>query len=214
MAEYEISHPRIPQIGNIVLEGPDDLPPPTEKDFWEVVQQQVRPFGLSQLTDEEKISAYKNGYFSEPKPVEGQPEQPGIIDGLLDLGGKAVLRGLQISKTLTGGTLSPDLGIGISGPYDKLLRLPDKAVPYDKTENVDQFREAGKYLFGFLDNTEDKLDFDPVTEALKRTGMPFYSKNKDARGRVKAAAMDYAQDSMVAVMGEGYARAASGGEFI
>ena len=214
MAEYEISHPRIPQIGSVVLEGPDDLPPPTERDFWEVVQQQVRPLGLSQLTDEEKISAYKNGYFGEPKPVEGQPEQPGIIDGLLDLGGKAVLRGLQISKTLTGGTLSPDLGIGISGPYDKLLRLPDKAVPYEKTENVDQFREAGKYLFGFLDNTEDKLDFDPITEALKRTGMPFYSKNKDARGRVKTAAMDYAQDSMIAGVGEGYARAASGGEFL
>lgn len=214
MAEYEISHPRIPQIGSVVLEGPDDLPPPTERDFWEVVQQQVRPLGLSQLTDEEKISAYKNGFFGEPKPVEGQPEQPGIIDGLLDLGGKAVLRGLQISKTLTGGTLSPDLGIGISGPYDKLLRLPDKAVPYEKTENVDQFREAGKYLFGFLDNTEDKLDFDPITEALKRTGMPFYSKNKDARGRVKTAAMDYAQDSMVAGVGEGYARAASGGEFL
>jgi hypothetical protein len=214
MAEYEISHPRIPQIGSVVLEGPDDLPPPTERDFWEVVQQQVRPLGLSQLTDEEKISAYKNGFFGETKPVEGQPEQPGIIDGLLDLGGKAVLRGLQISKTLTGGTLSPDLGIGISGPYDKLLRLPDKAVPYEKTENVDQFREAGKYLFGFLDNTEDKLDFDPITEALKRTGMAFYSKNKDARGRVKTAAMDYAQDSMVAGLGEGYARAASGGEFL
>jgi len=214
MAEYEISHPRIPQIGNIVLEGSDDLPPPTERDFWEVVQQQVRPLGLSQLTDEEKISAYKNGFFGEPKPVEGQPEQPGIIDGLLDLGGKAVLRGLQISKTLTGGTLSPDLGIGISGPYDKLLRLPDKAVPYEKTENVDQFREAGKYLFGFLDNTEDKLDFDPITEALKRTGMPFFSKNKDARGRVKTAAMDYAQDSMVAGLGEGYVRASSGGEFL
>jgi hypothetical protein len=214
MAEYEISHPRIPQIGSVVLEGPDDLPPPTERDFWEVVKQQVRPLGLSQLTDEEKISAYKNGFFGETKPVEGQPEQPGIIDGLLDLGGKAVLRGLQISKTLTGGTLSPDLGIGISGPYDKLLRLPDKAVPYEKTENVDQFREAGKYLFGFLDNTEDKLDFDPITEALKRTGMAFYSKNKDARGRVKTAAMDYAQDSMVTGVGEGYARAASGGEFL
>ena len=86
MAEYEISHPRIPQIGNTVLEGPDDLPPPTERDFWNVVQQQVRPFGLSQLTDEEKISAYKNGYFDEPEPVEGQPEQPGIVDSLLDLG--------------------------------------------------------------------------------------------------------------------------------
>ena len=44
--------------------------------------------------------------------------------------------------------------------------------------------------------------------------MPFLSKNKNARGRVKTAAMDYAQDSMVAGMGEGYARAASGGEFL
>ena len=208
MAEYEISHPRIPQIGNTVLEGPDDLPPPTERDFWNVVQQQVRPFGLSQLTDEEKISAYKNGYFDEPEPVEGQPEQPGIVDSLLDLGGKAVLRGSQMANVLTAGT------IGHSGPYDKLLKLEDEAVSYEKTENADQFREAGKYLFGFLDNTEEELDFDPVAEALKRTGMPFYSKNKNARGRVKTAAMDYAQDSMVAGMGEGYARAASGGEFL
>ena len=65
MAEYEISHPRIPQIGNLVLEGPDDSPPPTEQDFWNVVHQQVRPIGLSQLTDEEKVSAYKNGYFND-----------------------------------------------------------------------------------------------------------------------------------------------------
>jgi predicted HicB family RNase H-like nuclease len=208
MAEYEISHPRIPQIGNLVLEGPDDLPPPTEQDFWNVVHQQVRPIGLSQLTDEEKVSAYKNGYFNDPEPVEGQPEQPGMIDSLLDLGGKAVLRGSQMANVLTAGT------IGHSGPYDKLLKLQDKAVPYEKTENADQFREAGKYLFGFLDNTEEELDFDPVAEALKRTGMPFYSKNKNARGRVKTAAMDYAQDSMVAGMGEGYARAASGGEFL
>jgi len=208
MAEYEISHPRIPQIGNTVLEGPDDLPPPTEQDFWNVVQQQVRPIGLSQLTDEEKISAYKNGYFDEPEPVEGQPEQPGMVDSLLDLGGKAVLRGSQMANVLTAGT------IGHSGPYDKLLKLEDEAVSYEKTENADQFREAGKYLFGFLDNTEEELDFDPVAEALKRTGMPFYSKNKDARGRVKTAAMDYAQDSMVAGMGEGYIRAASGGEFL
>ena len=208
MAEYEISHPRIPQIGNTVLKGPDDLPPPTERDFWNVVQQQVRPFGLSQLTDEEKISAYKNGYFDDPEPVEDQPEQPGIVDSLLDLGGKAVLRGSQMVNVLTAGQ------IGHSGPYDKLLRLEDKALPYEKTENADQFREAGKYLFGFLDNTEEELDFDPVAEALKRTGMPFYSKNKNARGRVKTAAMDYAQDSMVAGMGEGYARAASGGEFL
>ena len=224
MAEYEISHPRIPQIGNTVLEGPDDLPPPTERDFWNVVQQQVRPFGLSQLTDEEKISAYKNGYFDDPEPVEGQPEQPGIVDSLLDLGGKAVLRGGQMAKAITSMPGIKESGIapfisGISsvlpsGPYDKLLKLEDEAVPYEKTENVDQFREAGKYLFGFLDNTEEELDFDPVAEALKRTGMPFYSKNKDARGRVKTAAMDYAQDSMVAGMGEGYARAASGGEFL
>ena len=224
MAEYEISHPRIPQIGNTVLEGPDDLPPPTERDFWDVVRQQVRPFGLSQLTDEEKISAYKNGYFDDPEPVEGQPEQPGLVDSLLDLGGKAVLRGGQMVKAITSMPGIKESGIVPlmseissvlpSGPYDKLLKLQDKAVPYKKTENADQFREAGKYLFGFLDNTEDKLDFDPVTEALKRTGMPFYSKNKNARGRVKAAAMDYAQDSMVAGMGEGYARAASGGEFL
>ena len=224
MAEYEISHPRIPQIGNTVLKGPDDLPPPTERDFWDVVRQQVRPFGLSQLTDEEKISAYKNGYFDDPEPVEGQPEQPGLVDSLLDLGGKAVLRGGQMAKAITSMPGIKESGIVPlmseissvlpSGPYDKLLKLQDKAVPYKKTENADQFREAGKYLFGFLDNTEDKLDFDPVTEALKRTGMPFYSKNKNARGRVKAAAMDYAQDSMVAGMGEGYARAASGGEFL
>jgi ribosomal protein S18 acetylase RimI-like enzyme len=224
MAEYEISHPRIPQIGNTILKGPDDLPPPTERDFWDVVRQQVRPFGLSQLTDEEKISAYKNGYFDDPEPVEGQPEQPGLVDSLLDLGGKAVLRGGQMAKAITSMPGIKESGIVPlmseissvlpSGPYDKLLKLQDKAVPYKKTENADQFREAGKYLFGFLDNTEDKLDFDPVTEALKRTGMPFYSKNKNARGRVKAAAMDYAQDSMVAGMGEGYARAASGGEFL
>ena len=215
MAEYEISHPRIPQIGNTVLEGPDDSPPPTEQDFWNVVHQQVRPIGLSQLTDEEKVSAYKNGYFNDPEPVEGQPEQPGMIDSLLDLGGKAALRGSQMMNALTLGK------IGHSGPYDKLLRLNDEAIPYEKVENVDQFREAGKYLFGFLDNTESddfygsgKSEFDPVAEALKRVGMPFLSKNKNARGRVKTAAMDYAQDSMVAGMGEGYIRAASGGEFL
>ena len=237
MAEYEFSHPRIPQIGTIVLEGPDDLPPPTERDYWDAVRQQgVRHMALRQLKDEEKVSAYKNGYFDEPEPVEGQPEQPGIVDSLLDLGGKALLRGGQMAKAITSMPVIRESGIAPlmseissilpSGPYDKILKLEDKAIPYEKTENADQFREAGKYLFGFLDNTqsaytnssyynsEGELGFDPVAEALKRVGMPFYSKNKGARGRVKTAAMDYAQESMVAGMGEGYARAASGGEFL
>ena len=130
MAEYEFSHPRIPQIGTIVLEGPDDLPPPTERDYWDAVRQQgVRHMALRQLKDEEKVSAYKNGYFDEPEPVEDQPEQPGIIDSLLDLGGKALLRGGQMAKAITSIPGIKESGIAPlmseissvlpSGPYDK-----------------------------------------------------------------------------------------------
>ena len=44
--------------------------------------------------------------------------------------------------------------------------------------------------------------------------MPFYTKNKNARGRVKAAAMDYATDNIKASAGMGMARAFKTPEFL
>ena len=209
MAEYEISHPRIPQINGTILEGPEGLPPPSEADLWSAIKQKVRPLGLSNLTDEEKIIAYRNGVFDPPE-IPDDSDQPGMIEGLIDLGGKAVLRGGQMLN------FDKDFSkIGFSGPYDKIMRLEEEAVPYEKVENVDQFRDAGKRLFGLLDNKEDLADLgDPIGDALRQAGMPFFANNPNARGRVKTAAMDYAQSSLVAGMGEGYVRAASGGEFL
>ena len=61
MAKYEISHPELPQLKGI-LELEDGVQP-SEKHFWEAAKTMVRPYGASQLSDNAKIAAYKNGFF-------------------------------------------------------------------------------------------------------------------------------------------------------
>ena len=207
MARYEISHPELPQVRGI-LELKDGEEP-SDQHFWEAAKTMVRPYGASQLSDEAKISAYRNGFFDTPSSpildVEDDPEttqdeaQPGLLS---TLGGMVRNLGTRIDP--------------LTSPYSKVLQLDDEAVSYDKTENIEQFREAGKTLFGLLDNQESlgDLGFDPISEALKQTGMPFYQKNKDARGRVKAAAMDYASDNIKSSVGMGTARAWKTPEFL
>jgi hypothetical protein len=207
MAKYEISHPELPQLQGIL--ELDDGVEPSEQHFWEAAKTVVRPYGASQLSDNAKIAAYKNGFFDTPSTpildVEDDPEtiqneeQPGMLSSLGDM----------VSKL--GTRIDP-----LTSPYSKVLQLDDEPVAYDKTENLEQFRVAGKYLFGLLDNQESLSDlgFDPISEALKYTGMPFYTKNKDARGRVKAAAMDYATDNIKASAGMGMARAFKTPEFL
>ena len=207
MAKYEISHPELPQVRGI-LELKDGEEP-SDQHFWEAAKTMVRPYGASQLSDEAKISAYRNGFFDTPSSpildVDDDPEtiQDEASPGLLStLGGMVRNLGTRIEP--------------LTSPYSKVLQLDDEAVFYDKTENIEQFREAGKRLFGLLDNQESlgDLGFDPISEALKQTGMPFYQKNKDARGRVKAAAMDYATDNIKSSIGMGTTRAWKTPEFL
>ena len=207
MAKYEISHPELPQVRGILELG--DGEEPSDQHFWEAAKTMVRPYGASQLSNEAKISAYKNGFFDTPSgPILDVDDDPETIQdeespGLLStLGGMVRNLGTRIDP--------------LTSPYSKVLQLDDEAVSYDKTENIDQFREAGKRLFGLLDNQESlgDLGFDPISEALKQTGMPFYQKNKDARGRVKAAAMDYASDNIKSSVGMGTARAWKTPEFL
>jgi uncharacterized protein YcfJ len=207
MAKYEISHPELPQVRGILELG--DGEEPSDQHFWEAAKTMVRPYGASQLSNEAKISAYKNGFFDTPSgPILDVDDDPETIQdeespGLLStLGGMVRNLGTRIDP--------------LTSPYSKVLQLDDEAVSYDKTENIEQFREAGKRLFGLLDNQESlgDLGFDPISEALKQTGMPFYQKNKDARGRVKAAAMDYASDNIKSSVGMGTARAWKTPEFL
>jgi len=207
MAKYEISHPELPQVRGI-LELKDGEEP-SDQHFWEAAKTMVRPYGASQLSDEAKISAYRNGFFDTPSgPILDVDDDPETIQdekspGLLStLGGMVRNLGTRIDP--------------LTSPYSKVLQLDDEAVSYDKTENIEQFREAGKRLFGLLDNQESlgDLGLDPISEALKQTGMPFYQKNKDARGRVKAAAMDYASDNIKSSVGMGTARAWKTPEFL
>jgi hypothetical protein len=198
MAKYEISHPELPQVRGI-LELKDGEEP-SDQHFWEAAKTMVRPYGASQLSDEAKISAYRNGFFDTPSgPILDVDDDPETIQdekspGLLStLGGMVRNLGTRIDP--------------LTSPYSKVLQLDDEAVSYDKTENIEQFREAGKRLLG-------DLGFDPISEALKQTGMPFYQKNKDARGRVKAAAMDYASDNIKSSVGMGTARAWKTPEFL
>jgi len=205
MAKYEISHPELPQVRGI-LELKDGEEP-SDQHFWEAAKTMVRPYGASQLSNEAKISAYRNGFFDTPSgpilDVDDDPEtiqdeeSPGLLSTLVDY---AQDMGRKADPFIS--------------PYRKVLSLKDKAVPYENTENLDQFREAGKILFGLLDNREMSIQGDPISEALKQTGMPFYQKNKDARGRVKAAAMDYASDNIKSSVGMGTARAWKTPEFL
>jgi predicted GNAT family N-acyltransferase len=205
MAKYEISHPELPQVRGI-LELKDGEEP-SDQHFWEAAKTMVRPYGASQLSNEAKISAYKNGFFDTPSgpilDVDDDPEtiqdeeSPGLLSTLVDY---AQDMGRKADPFIS--------------PYRKVLSLKDEAVPYENTENLDQFREAGKILFGLLDNREMSIQGDPISEALKQTGMPFYQKNKDARGRVKAAAMDYASDNIKSSVGMGTARAWKTPEFL
>ena len=207
MAKYEISHPELPQVRGI-LELKDGEEP-SDQHFWEAAKTMVRPYGASQLSNEAKISAYKNGFFDTPSgPILDVDDDPETIQDEKSPG---------LLSTL--GDMVDNLGTRIdplTSPYSKVLQLDDEAVSYDKTENIEQFREAGKRLFGLLDNQESlgDLGFDPISEALKQTGMPFYQKNKDARGRVKAAAMDYASDNIKSSVGMGTARAWKTPEFL
>lgn len=205
MAKYEISHPELPQVRGI-LELKDGEEP-SDQHFWEAAKTMVRPYGASQLSNEAKISAYRNGFFDTPSgpilDVDDDPEtiqdeeSPGLLSTLVDY---AQDMGRKADPFIS--------------PYRKVLSLKDEAVPYENTENLDQFREAGKILFGLLDNREMSIQGDPISEALKQTGMPFYQKNKDARGRVKAAAMDYASDNIKSSVGMGTARAWKTPEFL
>jgi len=205
MAKYEISHPELPQVRGILELG--DGEEPSDQHFWEAAKTMVRPYGASQLSNEAKISAYKNGFFDTPSgpilDVDDDPEtiqdeeSPGLLSTLVDY---AQDMGRKADPFIS--------------PYRKVLSLKDEAVPYENTENLDQFREAGKILFGLLDNREMSIQGDPISEALKQTGMPFYQKNKDARGRVKAAAMDYASDNIKSSVGMGTARAWKTPEFL
>jgi len=216
MAKFKISHPRLPQLNGYSLEGPDDKQP-TEEDLWFVAKQIVRPYGISQLTDEEKVSAWKNGFFEENKNMQGRESK--VLDGLGEMVKDAGVRFLQGVKLATGGNISPALGfdpLGVTGgPVEKLVNLPDEAIDYKKTENAEQFKEAGKLLYGLLDNTEDLSDLpDMVAEALKQSGMPFYANNKGARGRVKAAALDYAEKATVSGLAEGGVRGVFTSQFL
>ena len=224
MAKYEISHPRLPQLNGYSLEGPDDKQP-TEEDLWFVAKQVVRPYGISQLTDEEKVSAWKNGFFEENQNMQGRESK--VLEGLGELVKDAGVRFLQNVKLVTGGNISPALGLDplkafsfgsvsvTGGPVEKIVNLPDTALDYKKTENAEQFKEAGKLLYGLLDNTEDLSDLgDMVAESLKQVGMPFYANNKGARGRVKAAALDYAEKATVSGLAEGAVRGASTSLFL
>ena len=223
MAKFKISHPRLPQLNGYSLEGPDGKQP-TEEDLWFVAKQIVRPYGISQLTDEEKVSAWKNGFFEENQNMQGRESK--VLEGLGELVKDAGVRFLQGVNLATGGNISPALKnisplvafdpLGVTGgPVGKLIKLPDQAIDYKKTENAEQFKEAGKLLYGLLDNTEDLSDLpDMVAEALKQSGMPFYANNKGARGRVKAAALDYAEKALVSGLAEGGVRGASTSQFL
>jgi len=224
MAKYEISHPRLPQLNGYSLEGPDDKQP-TEEDLWFVAKQVVRPYGISQLTDEEKVSAWKNGFFEENQNTKERESK--TLEGIGELIKDSGVRFLQSVKLATGGNISPLLGFDplkafsfgsvsvTGGPVEKLVNLPDEAIDYKKTENSEQFKEAGKLLYGLLDNTEELSDLpDMVAESLKQAGMPFYANNKGARGRVKAAALDYAEKATVSGLAEGAVRGASTSQFL
>ena len=223
MAKFEISHPRLPQLNGYSLEGPDGKQP-TEEDLWFVAKQIVRPYGISQLTDEEKVSAWKNGFFEENQNMQGRESK--VLEGLGELVKDAGVRFLQGVNLATGGNISPALKnisplvafdpFGVTGgPVGKLIKLPDQAIDYKKTENAEQFKEAGKLLYGLLDNTEELSDLpDMVAEALKQSGMPFYANNKGARGRVKAAALDYAEKATVSGLAEGGVRGFSTSQFL
>ncbi len=207
MAKYEISHPELPQVRGI-LELKDGEEP-SDQHFWEAAKTMVRPYGASQLSNEAKISAYRNGFFDTPSgPILDVDDDPETIQ---DEESPGLLSTLGDMVDNLGTRIDP-----LTSPYSKVLQLDDEAVSYDKTENIEQFREAGKRLFGLLDNQESlgDLGFDPISEALKQTGMPFYQKNKDARGRVKAAAMDYASDNIKSSVGMGTARAWKTPEFL
>jgi hypothetical protein len=110
MPKYELSHPELPQFGG-TLELPEGVEP-TSRDFWESVRSQVRPVGLSQLSDDAKIEAYQNGYFEDAPLQPGQPEPPSMMEGITDLFGKAYLA-----------SFSPN------SPYKKLLRMGEPKRP-------------------------------------------------------------------------------------
>ena len=156
MAKFKISHPRLPQLNGYSLEGPDGKQP-TEEDLWFVAKQIVRPYGISQLTDEEKVSAWKNGFFEENQNMQGRESK--VLEGLGELVKDAGVRFLQGVNLATGGNISPALKnisplvafdpLGVTGgPVEKLVNLPDEAIDYKKTENAEQFKEAGKLLYG------------------------------------------------------------------
>ena len=204
MGKYDISHPEIPQLKGS-LELPDEVEP-TEKHFWEAAKSVVRPYGLSQLSDEAKISAYKNGFFEgsgynildqedDPSTPENE-KQPGMLsmlgDAVTDLARKS----------------SP-----IVSPYAKVMMIPEEPVAYQGKKLESQIREAGKIVFGLLDNNEVPRDIkNPLPMAMKQTGLPF--ENKVVQGMVKAAAMDYASDNAAVSLTGGVARAFQTAPFI
>jgi hypothetical protein len=205
MGKFEISHSEIPQLKG-VLELPEGQEP-TDAHFWEAAKSVVRPYGLSQLSRDAKISAYKNGFFEGSNfNITDQEDDPETLQDETQAG---LLTSIGEFLQDFGRKADPFIS-----PYRKVLTLEDEPVAYEKVENVGQFREAGKILFGLLDNREMSIEGDPVADALKQTGMPFYTQNKAARGMVKAAAMDYATDNVESSVGQGFVRGAKTSQFI
>ena len=205
MAKYEISHPELPQLKG-VLELPDDQQP-TDAHFWEAAKTVVRPYGLSQLSKEAKVSAYKNGFFEGSNfNILDQEDDPETIQ---DDSQKGLLSSIGDFLQDFGRKADPFIS-----PYRKVLTLDEKPVAYRNVELENQYREAGKILFGLLDNREMSIKGDPIGDALKQAGMPFFVNTPDARGRVKAAAMDYATDNIESSVGQGLVRGAKTSQFI
>ena len=105
----------------------------------------------------------------------------------------------------------------LTSPYSKVLQLDDEPVNYKNDLMAGQMREAGKRLFGLLDNTEglSELGFDPIDEALKQVGLPRgMRKEAGYRGMAKAAAMDYSTGNVEASVAMGAVRAGKTAEFV
>jgi len=233
MPKYELSHPELPQFGG-TLELPEGVEP-TARDFWESVRSQVRPVGLSQLSDEAKLEAYQNGFFEDAPLQPGQPEPPSMTEGITDLFGKAFLSTFQpnspYKKLMRLGKPSKFAKVFGWGPSKEAAKrlLPSEsegvqALQWRDEENPEnprfeyqkQYAEAGKILFGLLSTHEDddKLD-DPLGIAIRRAKLPHgFEKNEVARGKAYAAALDYSTGNIEAATGEGLVRAMQGGPFV
>jgi hypothetical protein len=236
MPKYELSHSELPQF-RAVLELPKGVQP-TSRDLWEGIRGYYRPVGLSQLSDDAKLEAYQNGYFEEAPLQPGQAEPPSMMEGIGDLFGKAYLASFSpnspYKKLMRMGetVFRPDYDFKVIDGKPKNVATPGiEPVQWRTEKNPDdpdyefynaqyqyqkQYAEAGKILFGLLNTqeSEDELD-DPVGIAIRRAKLPpAFAKNKTARGKAYAAALDYSTGNIEAATGEGLVRAMQGGPFV